>query len=441
MRDQRIRDPIHNLIKFSGEIAEDKLLWQLIQQPAFQRLRRIKQLGISDLVYPGATHTRFSHCLGAMQTARRMLEILEKNKQIGDAHDHPIRRSAALCAVLLHDVGHGPLSHVFEQVSREIDIDIDHEEWTRKIIEHQGISNVLSKHSADMPELVSSFFNKESGYSAYSSIVSSQMDADRLDFISRDRYFAGIGFVAVDLDWLFDSLSIREIPIDFQSDAKQFVFVASPKALPVLVAYAHAYSEMYKTVYFHKTTRAAQFMIRDILKEVFGNKEMLDKMPKHDPLAGYFRSGPIPDLTTFLSLDDFALWRSIEFVAQSDFGNTSKLARRFLDRDLYKCFEVPISPNLSPPKSQINKFAQELKKNGIIFHVDYTPPKGVKQFDVAGENSFHNIFVWDKGTGNPRPLAELSPAVAHMIGTPPIRFYFGTKSEREKAIALWKIES
>src|SRR5262245_44422644 len=113
-RDQRIRDPIYNLVKFSINDRYDHALWTLLQVPAVQRLRRIKQLGFSEFVYPGATHTRFSHVLGAMQMARQMLEVFERNRALPQDGDHKKMRAATLAAVLLHDVGHGPYSHVFE---------------------------------------------------------------------------------------------------------------------------------------------------------------------------------------------------------------------------------------------------------------------------------------------------------------------------------------
>ncbi len=130
MRDQRIRDPIHNLIKFSSNIQDDEILWHLLQTSPLQRLRRIKQLGFSDFVYPGASHTRFSHSVGTMQMARRMLEILRRNKGLTQNEDSPLWHRATLCAALLHDVGHGPYSHAFEEVSKELGITTRHEEYT-----------------------------------------------------------------------------------------------------------------------------------------------------------------------------------------------------------------------------------------------------------------------------------------------------------------------
>jgi HD superfamily phosphohydrolase len=114
--EERIRCPIHDLIGFKRSRDEDVLLWNLIQTSSFQRLRRIKQLGFSEFVYPGATHSRFSHVLGAMQMARRMLDVFEKNQAFEDVENLPIERKATLAAALLHDLGHGPYSHVFEEV-------------------------------------------------------------------------------------------------------------------------------------------------------------------------------------------------------------------------------------------------------------------------------------------------------------------------------------
>src|SRR6516225_5324119 len=105
--EERIRCPVHDLISFKKQRSEDVVLWKLLQTPALQRLRRIKQLGFSEFVYPGATHTRLSHVLGAMQMARRMLDVLQRNNAFGEVENFEPQRSATLAAALLHDVGHG----------------------------------------------------------------------------------------------------------------------------------------------------------------------------------------------------------------------------------------------------------------------------------------------------------------------------------------------
>ena len=128
--EERIRCPVHDLISFKKSSNEDVLLWGLLQTPAVQRLRRIKQLGFSEFVYPGATHSRISHVLGAMQMARRMLDVFEKNDVFQDVKNLPHERTATLAAALLHDIGHGPYSHVFEEICDALSLEKSHETYT-----------------------------------------------------------------------------------------------------------------------------------------------------------------------------------------------------------------------------------------------------------------------------------------------------------------------
>jgi HD superfamily phosphohydrolase len=185
MRDQRIRDPIHNLIAFSTNAPDDPLLWELVQTAPIQRLRRIKQLGFSEFVYPGATHSRFSHVLGALQMARQMLDVFERN-HLFPGREHAQRRRATLAAALLHDVGHGPYSHVFEEVAAGLGQEQNHESYTRDIIEQTNIKSILRRHGVFHE--TQRFFTTEAGSDPYTRIISSQMDCDRLDFLVRDRY-------------------------------------------------------------------------------------------------------------------------------------------------------------------------------------------------------------------------------------------------------------
>lgn len=179
MKPQRIRDPIHDLISFSNK--SDSFIWQLVQTEPMQRLRRVKQLGFSEFVYPGATHTRFSHSLGAMQMARRMLAAFERT-DVFDVFsaDHVKMKKATIAAALLHDVGHGPYSHVFEELCEDCDIGKSHEEWTSDLIQQTYIQNILKEEG--LFEEVTSFFNTEKSHTPYTAIISSQLDCDRLDF-------------------------------------------------------------------------------------------------------------------------------------------------------------------------------------------------------------------------------------------------------------------
>ena len=183
--EERIRCPVHDLISFKKSNEEDVLLWGLLQTKAVQRLRRIKQLGFSEFVYPGATHSRLSHVLGAMQMARRMLDVFEKNNVFRDVADLKKERKSTLAAALLHDIGHGPYSHVFEELSEAMGIDKTHEEYTLELLETDEIRN--SFQDAAVYESVKRFFTEEPGYSVFNAIISSQMDCDRLASYLKDH--------------------------------------------------------------------------------------------------------------------------------------------------------------------------------------------------------------------------------------------------------------
>ena len=128
---QRIRDPIHGLIVFEGDNDVDQLAWKLIDTSEFQRLRRIKQLGVSEFVYPGATHTRFAHSIGVFHTARKLAKIIKR--EVGEGFNQD-KADISIIAALLHDIGHGPFSHTFERVQRQREIAKEHERWSAEII-------------------------------------------------------------------------------------------------------------------------------------------------------------------------------------------------------------------------------------------------------------------------------------------------------------------
>lgn len=437
-KDQRIRDPIHNLIKFQAGNEDDHVLWRLVQSAPVQRLRRIKQLGFSDFVYPGATHTRFSHVLGAMQMARRMIVVLERNRQLDvDSSEHKIMRRATLCAALLHDVGHGPYSHVFEEVSRSVGVKIHHEEFTLRIIASDAVKSVLEESHPGLTEKVLSFFNQEPGSSAYFTIISSQMDADRFDFLSRDRYFTGVRFADIDLEWLFDTLTVQKVPVELGSDAEEFTFIFKDKGLSTAENFLSAYSQMYSKVYFHKTTRAVQFLFSEYLAEAYGTPTALAAMPDLDPLKRYFSKAPTPDLESFLELDDSSIVHSLAWARTNATGRMQRLAQRIADRDLFKCYEVPKRPKEAPPRKRLHNFILELKKSGIWFRQDVLQEKGYKQYAFHSDEYLQNILVYSEFDKEPQPILTLAPQVEQFVDKTPVRLYFESEEDRAKAKAIW----
>ena len=206
----RLRDPVHGLIVFEKSNRVDQLAWRLINTPEFQRLRRIRQLGVTEFTFIGATHTRFSHSIGVFHTARHLVYLL-KTKLIQDEFNQR-RAEVALFAALLHDVGHGPFSHAFEDAQKSIGNAKHHEDWTAEIITMDGgnIKKILSSYDADLPRQVAELLRADTPSDIYHSIVSSSFDADRLDYLRRDRMMTGSKAGAIDFDWLVDNLRVEK---------------------------------------------------------------------------------------------------------------------------------------------------------------------------------------------------------------------------------------
>ena len=133
-RDQRIRDPVHGLITFRAGSTLDQLAWALLDTPEFQRLRRVRQLGVSEFVFPSATHTRFAHCIGVFHMARMLIEIVDRELPTIGQNPDPQRADTAVIAALLHDLGHGPFSHTFEGVQARRGHSKKHERWSAEIV-------------------------------------------------------------------------------------------------------------------------------------------------------------------------------------------------------------------------------------------------------------------------------------------------------------------
>src|SRR3954467_6348620 len=170
------KDPVHRYIH-----VRDKVIWDVIGTREFQRLRRIKQLGTTYLTFHGAEHSRFHHSLGVYEIVRRIVDDVFVNRPEWKQEE----RLLSLCAALLHDLGHGPFSHSFEKV-----FDLDHEDFTRVIVlGNTELNTILQKVSPDFPQQVAEVIAKTSAKKLVISLISSQIDADRMDYLQRDAYF------------------------------------------------------------------------------------------------------------------------------------------------------------------------------------------------------------------------------------------------------------
>jgi uncharacterized protein len=333
-----ILDPVHNLISFDNN-PRDRLLLDLINTREFQRLRRIKQLGLCDLVFPGANHSRFAHSIGVMHVARIILQRVQA--VLGSQLDPAINMSLA-AAALLHDVGHGPFSHAFEKVTKE-----NHEARSLEIITDTSteVNRVLSSIDAKFPDRVALFIEpvtKEAWNQAgvplfLKSVVSSQLDADRLDYLLRDSAATGTVYGQFDHRWLLLHLKV--------DPGGEHIYLGQ-KARSAVETYVFARHHMYKSVYFHKTTRAAEVMLRLAFQRYRQLLESADSaeakqaiVPEAPPIILRAFSEKLT-LQSYLALDDYVVTEFLKSCEQSSDQLLSALGAGIVHRRLYKAKDV-----------------------------------------------------------------------------------------------------
>ena len=244
-----IRDPLHNNIRL------DPLARELIETPAFQRLRYVRQLGLAFLVYPGATHTRFEHALGTYHLARRSLALLGEQKGLSRVSDdeYPI----VTCAALLHDLGHYPFSHALEEIGA-----MHHEDVARSLIAGGEIGGLVTSHlGTDAPSRIIALVRGESG-SPLQRLISGSLDLDKLDYLRRDALMCGVSYGDIDVDRLLNSLVL----IDDREGGGLTVGIAE-KGLSALESLLFAKYQMYRNVYWHHAIRSATAMYKRLVAD------------------------------------------------------------------------------------------------------------------------------------------------------------------------------
>jgi HD superfamily phosphohydrolase len=339
-KQQRIRDPLHDLIVFDVERSQiDRVLWSVLQTRPLQRLRRIKQLGFSDFVYPGATHSRLLHSAGVFHTAKRLMTVIDKYL----ARD--AKADQALAAALLHDVGHGPFSHAFEKIGERFDLKMAHHETVSDaLIRDSEITPLLREMGSGFANDVADMVSGSGARTIYSAVVSSQFDADRLDYMRRDRLMTGSEHAGIDFEWLMQNLEVDSVEhrVGETVLAPVQTFVLGRKAIFAAEAYVLGLFQLYPTVYLHKATRGAEKIYVELLARTFTlvTKGLIDKtgLSTTHPLVRFAQS---PDsIECALALDDTVIWGALSLMADANDACTSTLARRLRDRKLYKCLDV-----------------------------------------------------------------------------------------------------
>lgn len=324
MPERNYRDPLHNIISLDESVPEDRLLVDLIDTAEFQRLRRIRQLGLAMFTYQGAEQSRFTHSIGVMHVMTRALNLLGSHYDISDE-----ARVVGRAGALLHDLGHGPLSHVVEKVFR-----FHHEDWTRRIIldDATEVNRVLRGFDARLPEKLAALYQHNYSPEFVSQMVSSQLDCDRMDYLLRDSLMTGAKYGVYDLEWVLHALRIDTAGDRIYVDAK---------GLYAVEEYLKARYYMFRQVYFHRTLRSAEAVLISALnraRTLIERGELGFRMP--GSVFEMMLTGEAVSTTQYLQIDDTDVMFRMKEWSRDDDEILSDLAQRLIHRRLFKAIDL-----------------------------------------------------------------------------------------------------
>jgi HD superfamily phosphohydrolase len=335
-----LRDPVHGLVAFEG--AHEKVVVPLLDTLEVQRLRNVRQLGFTSLVFPGAEHSRFAHCLGA---AHVMVRLLARIREVQSVLPSELRLDAqteaeAVAAALLHDLGHGPFSHLFEEVLPDAR---HHEAWTQDIIldDSTQVHRALAKIARGMPQRVAALLDGTHPLGYLARCVSGVIDVDRCDYLLRDSHMTGVRYGIYDLEWLLRAFTFGCVPSP-GGDPAWVLAIEGRKGLPPIEGFFLARLFMYQQVYHHKATRAAEMLIRALFLRA--TSLIRDgHVPARTPRAvtAAVRREP-SQLSEYLELDDVTLLAAFRAWEQDDDPALSDLAKRLTARRLPKTLPLPL---------------------------------------------------------------------------------------------------
>lgn len=392
------RDSVHNIIRLRIDSPEGELISRLVDSAEFQRLRRIRQLGLAHFAYQAAEHSRFTHSLGTFHLTTRILAKLKTKYDIS-ADDHVAVRVAAL----LHDVGHGAFSHVLESI-----LGFHHEDFTIETVlsEETEVGALLKSFSSDIAARVADIIRGNFRPMALAQLVSSQLDADRMDYLLRDSLMTGVKYGVYDLEWIIKSIEINE------ADDQLYV---SARGLYAVEDYLQARYYMFRQVYFHRTLRAAEIILQAILRralQLFQN----DRPVWHAPGTAFEKilSGEELKLKEHLELDDTDVVYYIKQWQKSSDEILADLSKRFLDRRLFKAFDLDM------PEEERARFvagAREIvESRGFdpeYYFVEDKPGDIPHYFYTSDQTKPKNLIYVEDGFSRPRirEISEVSSAV------------------------------
>lgn len=384
------KDPVHRYVH-----VRDQVIWDLIGTKEFQRLRRIRQLGTTYLVFHGAEHSRFNHSLGVYEVVRRIVDDVFHGRPDWNEDE----RLLVLCAALLHDLGHGPFSHAFENVFKT-----DHEQFTRLILlGDTEVNAVLRRVSDDFPEKVAQVIEKTYENQLVVSLISSQIDADRMDYLQRDAYYTGVSYGHFDMERILRVMRPRKGKVVFKSSG-----------MHALEDYIMSRFQMYLQVYFHPVSRSAEVLLNNILKRT---KTLYEQGYQFAVEPVHFKSFFENHITVedYIELDEYLLVAYFKMWMKEKDPILRDLSTRFVNRKLFKY--INLNPEEEPERFE--QLKELFRKAGAdpeyyIYH-DCTADLPYDYYEPEKESDRFPIFL-EMPNGDIRELSQESFIVDAIAG-------------------------
>ena len=385
---QRIfHDPIHKEIIFDSRKPEELMIMELIDTQAFQRLRRIKQLGPASLLFHGAESSRFTHSIGVFCIARKIYESLVESESKFSSNKFVLYGAA-----LLHDLGHGPLSHTSEKIFNH-----NHEYWSKILVKnYPPITSILSKFDSEIPNQIGELFeSKELFSNPLKTLISSEIDCDRLDYLLRDSYNTGTNYGLVDLGRIISALT-------FSPDGN---IAIKPKGVIAIEHFLVLRNIMYRTIYNHRINEISTWILEKIifiLRNNYKKKIWIDKS-----LHKWIFSPKNIDIDDFIKNDDITFYYHLIRWKDESFKPLSTLCKMFIDRDLLKASDISFLSKIE--RLEILAFA---RKQCQINNYDSEIFCGIKERSFKGFESNNSLKIWD---GSYQSLLEDSSALIRTL--------------------------
>lgn len=449
-----VADPIHGLIQFDRNDPTQNLLLCVMNSRAFQRLRRIRQMGLAEFVFPGATHSRFVHSLGATHLMLQTIEHFRRLPRTASILESPYGNTdiplsrLLLLGILVHDIGHTPLSHTLEDVLDLKKQGLLHDQyWNRKILtEDPELLKLWKRFGPELPEAVLNFMGDGAPKHFLAQLVSSQLDMDRLDYLQRDSHFLGVQYGRIEAARIIANLEISLLP-----DGQEVV-AAREEAVPAIEHYLFGRHQAYKMA-LHSLDKASEALLKKVLYRFFWAREQ--KIETGEPAEELYllmKNGKCLSTEQFLRMDDCYLWDNInKWASYSQDKLLSDLANRMLRHNLFKFVDLTKYGFTGTAIEEMTPVYEALRahyeKRGLVWEfcfeetlvhskpmyqpIDAREPIYIrtgrgKVVDLRDMSSFslsvtpnanlkHLVFVWDR-----EAMTVLTEALEHYLPSPAV---------------------